>query len=211
MKTLASYIESVKKSGSFNSDPEEWILESEAMPANEDEMQEICSKNKLCIAMQKQCAKYGYKFVEAYNETLNGKLFNIHVEVVPLSPDFPKLIASFPKGKGNMMVDIPSAGRIGGAALDKWLGDLQKAVSLAKWIDKQDLSKLPAFEEECDDVEEADVKKPQNFEVAYRMFDRKGQIVNKRKAFKKADARAKFVEKIKQDGNFYEIVGYLDD
>lgn len=59
--------------------------------------------------------------------------------------------------------------------------------------------------------EDAKEKKPTHFEVAYKMFDKKGQIVSKRKAFKTDKARAKFVEKIKQDGNFYDIAGYLDE
>lgn len=59
--------------------------------------------------------------------------------------------------------------------------------------------------------EDSKEKKPTHFEVAYKMFDKKGQIVSKRKAFKTDKARAKFVEKIKQDGNFYDIAGYLDE
>lgn len=59
--------------------------------------------------------------------------------------------------------------------------------------------------------EDSKEKKPSTFELAYQMFDKKGQIVSKRKAFKTEKARAKFVEKIKQDGNFYDIIGYLDD
>ncbi len=48
------------------------------------------------------------------------------------------------------------------------------------------------------------------YEVAYQMFNAKGQLVTKRKAFKTEAARAKFIKKISYDGNFYGIYGTRD-
>ena len=50
-----------------------------------------------------------------------------------------------------------------------------------------------------------------HFEVAYSVFDKNDRIVSKRKEFKTADARKKFIEKLKKDPKFYEILSYLDE
>lgn len=48
------------------------------------------------------------------------------------------------------------------------------------------------------------------YEVAYQMFNAKGEIVTKRKTFKTEVARAKFIERISYDDNFYGIYGTRD-
>lgn len=187
------------------------------MPSSNAEMDAICSKNALWKSIAKQAQKAGYKLEEAYNETFEGRLLGIHVLVSPTRQSLPVMSAYFPKGKGNMQVNVAGVGMLGGADLANWFKDMQGAVAFAQWIDKQDLSKLPYFENESafdgdGTVIEADdpKKAPTTFEVAYKMFNKKGMLTTKIKSFKKDAARAKFVEKIKQDGDFYDIVGYRE-
>ena len=211
MKTLSTYIENARA---------EIISEAvkgEPMPSSNAEMDAICSKNALWKSIAKQAQKAGYKLEEAYNETFEGRLLGIHVLVSPTRQSLPVMSAYFPKGKGNMQVNIAGVGMLGGADLANWFKDMQGAVAFAQWIDKQDLSKLPYFENESafdgdGTVIEADdpKKAPTTFEVAYKMFNKKGMLTTKIKSFKKDAARAKFVEKIKQDGDFYDIVGYRE-
>ena len=213
MKTLSAYVENKR-----NEIISEAVVKGEPMPSSDAEMNAICSKNALWKSIAKQADKAGYKLIEAYNEVYDGKLLlGIHVLVQPTRPSLPRMSAHFPRGKGNMLVDVAAVGMIGGADLAAWLKDMQAAVGLAQWIDKQDLSKLPYFENETafdgdGTVIEADdpKKAPTTFEVAYKMFNKKGMLTTKIKAFKKDAARAKFVEKIKQDGDFYDIVGYRE-
>lgn len=48
------------------------------------------------------------------------------------------------------------------------------------------------------------------YEVAYQIFDSKGRLVIKRKGFKTAIAREKFINQLFQDCNFYSIYGTRD-
>ena len=57
----------------------------------------------------------------------------------------------------------------------------------------------------------AEAKQEGHFEVAYSVFDKSDRIVSKRKEFKTADARKKFIEKLKKDPKFNEILSYLDE
>lgn len=213
MKTLSEYVDNAK--GAFVS---EAVIKGEPMPSSDAEMNAICSKNALWKSIAKQADKAGYKLIEAYNEVYDDKLLiGIHVLVQPTRPSLPRMSANFPRGKGNMLVDVAAVGMIGGADLAAWLKDMQAAVGLAQWIDKQDLSKLPYFKNESafdgdGTVIEADDSKttPTTYEVAYKMFNKKGVLTTKIKTFKKDAARAKFIEKIKQDGDFYDIVGYRE-
>ena len=204
MKTLSSYISQIK--------PVNEAVNILKMPDAEDQVRAICSKNALWKALDKQCAKAGYILDEAYNESYGGKLSFTHVVITQTRMSQPTLSGEFSRGRGVMKVNVSGRGYLGGSDLKECIKELQAAADLAAWIDKQDITKLPCFEMEADQpVAEAEEKKPTHFEVAYKMFDKKGQIVSKRKAFKTDKARAKFVEKIKQDGNFYEIAGYLDE
>lgn len=168
------------------------------------------ARNPLYKELDKQCTKYGYKLNGAFNEVSGGRILFTTLDIVPTRSTLPKLTSTLSKAKRSMRINVSAGGALTAAELTAWMKEMQNALKLCEWIDKQDLSMLPSIEIESE-VIEADEKKPTNFEVAYRMFDKKGQIVSKRKAFKTDKARAKFVEKIKQDGNFYEISGYLDD
>ena len=57
----------------------------------------------------------------------------------------------------------------------------------------------------------AEAKQEGHFEVAYTVFDKNDRIVSKRKEFKTKEARKKFIEKLKKDPKFYEILSYLDE
>lgn len=46
------------------------------------------------------------------------------------------------------------------------------------------------------------------FEVAWQEFNRKDQVVTKRKAFRTETALCRFVEKLQVKDNFYQIIGY---
>ena len=46
------------------------------------------------------------------------------------------------------------------------------------------------------------------FEVAWLEFNRKDQVVTKRKAFKTEAAMDKFIDKLNDKDNFYQIIGY---
>ena len=48
------------------------------------------------------------------------------------------------------------------------------------------------------------------FEVALKMFDKSGKIKNVRKTFKTDEARSKWIDKIEEEGNLYEIDGFRD-
>lgn len=211
MKTLSAYVEN--KRNEIISE----AVKGEPMPSSDAEMNAICSKNPLWKSIAKQAQKAGYKLEEAYNETFEGILLGVHVLVSPTRQSLPIMSANYPKGKGNMLVNIAGVGMLGGVDLSAWFKDMSSAVAFAQWIDKQDLSKLPYFENESafegdGTVIEADdpKKAPTTFEVAYKMFNKKGMLTTKIKAFKKDAARSKFVEKIKQDGDFYDIVGYRE-
>ena len=182
------------------------------MPDAEDQVRAICSKNALWKALDKQCAKAGYALEEAYNELYSGKLSFTRIIITQTRMSQPTLSGEFSKGKGVMKVNVSGRGYLGGAELKQCLKELQDAADLAAWIDKQDLTKLPSFEmvDEEPAAPKAAAKAFSSYEVAYKMFDRKGQIVSKRKEFKTEKARAKFVEKVKQDGNFYDIIGYSE-
>lgn len=46
------------------------------------------------------------------------------------------------------------------------------------------------------------------FEVAWQEFNRKAEIVTKRKSFRTKAARDKFIEKLYDKDNFWQILGY---
>ena len=46
------------------------------------------------------------------------------------------------------------------------------------------------------------------FEVAWQEFNRKDRVVTKRKAFRTETALCRFVEKLHDKDNFYQIIGY---
>lgn len=46
------------------------------------------------------------------------------------------------------------------------------------------------------------------YEVAWQEFNRKDQIITKRKSFRTEAALDKFVEKLYGKDNFYQILGY---
>ena len=46
------------------------------------------------------------------------------------------------------------------------------------------------------------------FEVAWQEFNRKDQVVAKRKAFQTKAAMNKFIDKLCDKDNFYQILGY---
>lgn len=46
------------------------------------------------------------------------------------------------------------------------------------------------------------------FEVAWQEFNRKAEIVTKRKSFRTETALDRFVEKLCDKDNFYQILGY---
>ena len=209
MKTLSSYISKTKMVSEAAS-----VLR---MPDADDQVRAICSKNALWKALDRQCAKAGYALDEAYNELYSGKLSFTRIIITQTRMSQPTLTGEFTRGKGVMKVNVAGRGYLGGSELKECLKELQAAADLAAWIDKQDLTKLPCFEMVDEEpaapkaAPKAAAKAFSNYEVAYKMFDRKGQIVSKRKSFKTSNARAKFVEKIKQDGNFYDIIGYSED
>lgn len=202
MKTLSSYIANAAAIDESAGIP--------ALPSDNGQLLAICAKNPLWKSLEKKCSQAGYILQEAYNEMYGGKLAFTHLAISQTRHSQPRLSGTFTLGKSAMMVDVAGRGFLGGAELQNYIKELQTAASLAAWIDRLDLTKLPCFEmESVDEAEENKV--PVKFELAYKMFDKKGQIVSKRKSFKTSKARAKFVEKIKQDGNFYDIIAYLDE
>jgi hypothetical protein len=144
MKTLTGYI---KENGSS----EQMVLEAESMlpkPKDMADLQKACKKNALFKAIEKQCKALGYTLVDAHFDWYGPNACIPTFRVLqPASEKYaPDIVLDVDmKLNYEFKVTGSSSSRMSLKDAESWAFWAQKGVDLAKWLNKQDLSKLPIF------------------------------------------------------------------